>query len=471
MLRIKTDQKNLADVNIYTAKKLNSLASSLTQLAKSCDDETGKGRSLTKEDGEAALKTAAVMVCGECSRCSVYNDSVNGDSYFLYYLLRAFEQMGMVSEGDMPLLFQESCPKKEEYIRQLNKSLGRATMNLAWKNRFLESRDALIVQFRELAVILEEFSHQMELAEDITASKEGAIRRIFKQNRLNVSSVLVLEYEGKQKEVFLTVKSGNGRCMTSREAAELVGQAMGEGRWSVSKDSKTIINRQYAVFRFVEEGRYRLAYGAACAVKEGEEVSGDNYSFASHIPGQVMISLSDGMGSGVHACQDSQKVVELTQQLLEAGFSARAALKMVNTVLLLTGAEEHPATLDLACVDLHSGVLEMMKLGAAATFVISQDGVEAIEAGEVPAGIISPVEPVLLSKKLWDENWIVMVSDGVLDGLPGEDKEGILKEYLSDMEETTPQELAEEILEFVISYSDGVRDDMTVLTARVWKRK
>ena len=64
-----------------------------------------------------------------------------------------------------------------------------------------------------------------------------------------------------------------------------------------------------------------------------------------------------------------------------------------------------------------------------------------------------------------------MVSDGVLDGLPGEDKEGILKEYLSDMEETTPQELAEEILEFVISYSDGVRDDMTVLTARVWKRK
>ena len=96
---------------------------------------------------------------------------------------------------------------------------------------------------------------------------------------------------------------------------------------------------------------------------------------------------------------------------------------------------------------------------------------ELLAAGDVPLGILNPVEPALLSKKLWDENWIVMVSDGVLDGLPGEDKEGILKEYLSDMEETTPQELAEEILEFVISYSDGVRDDMTVLTARVWKRK
>ena len=44
----------------------------------------------------------------------------------------------------------------------MNRSLGRATMNLGWKNRFLESRDAVIVQFRELAAILEEFSNQME---------------------------------------------------------------------------------------------------------------------------------------------------------------------------------------------------------------------------------------------------------------------------------------------------------------------
>ncbi len=45
------------------------------------------------------------------------------------------------------------------------------------------------------------------------------------------------------------------------------------------------------------------------------------------------MSLSDGMGSGPLANEDSSKVVELTQQLLETGFSARSALKLVNTVL------------------------------------------------------------------------------------------------------------------------------------------
>ncbi len=37
-------------------------------------------------------------------------------------------------------------------------------MNLSWKNRFLESRDVVISQFRELAVMLEEFSRQIDEA-------------------------------------------------------------------------------------------------------------------------------------------------------------------------------------------------------------------------------------------------------------------------------------------------------------------
>ena len=94
------------------------------------------------------------------------------------------------------------------------------------------------------------------------------------------------------------------------------------------------------------------------------------------------MSLSDGMGSGETAARESKQVVELTEQLLETGFSPRAALKLVNTVLLLAGPEQHPATLDLSCIDLHTGVLEAMKLGAVPTFIIGEEGVEIMEAGE-----------------------------------------------------------------------------------------
>ena len=75
-----------------------------------------------------------------------------------------------------------------------------------------------------------------------------------------------------------------------------------------------------------------------------------------------------------------------------------------------------------------------------------------------------------MSRKLWASCQVVMISDGVLEALPGEDKEQVMKEYLEDAKGGDPQELAEDILEFAMSFGQENRDDMTVLTAQVWKR-
>lgn len=462
-------RRDMADVNVYTASRLGEMARSLGLLAKSCQDGLEDKRGLTKEDALAAMQMSAVMVCGGCSRCNLYHDSNKEDSYYLYYLLRAFEQKGKVEFEDMPRFFMETCRRREAYVGQLNRNLGRATMNLEWKNRFLESRDTVIVQFRELAVILEEFAHQMEEASDITDSKADVVKKMFRQHHMMVENLLLLEYENHQREAYLTVRTLNGRCVTAREAAEILGRAMGNKGWYAPKDTRALVTKQAATVHFSEAGRYRMMYGVARLPREGEMLSGDNFTYSEEAPGQAILSISDGMGSGEQASSESRRVVELAQQLLETGFSARAALKMVNTVLMLTGEQQRPATLDLCCVDLHTGVLEAMKLGAVATFVLSGNGVEVLEAGEVPAGILSGVEPVLLSKKLWDGDRVVMVTDGILEACPGEDKEGSLKEYIEGMEVRSVQEMAEDILNFA-SQEEEARDDMMVLVGGIWKR-
>lgn len=474
MFERKNSHRDMADIHVYTARKLSDMAGSLETLARTFDEEAAAGRNLSREDGLAAMQMAGAMVCGDCRRCNLYTDSEKEDSYYLYYLLRAFEQKGNVDYEDMPRLFRETCRKQEDYVGQLNRNLGRATMNLSWKNRFLESRDAVISQFREMAVILEEFSQQMEQAVDLTPERERAVRRAFARNHMVIEHMLILEYDNKRKEAFLTVRTNNGRCMMAREAAQVLSEAMGKRPWMVARDSKTIVTRQASTVRFLEEGAYQVLYGAARRPKDGEQVSGDNYTFCQSTPGQVVMSLSDGMGAGAVAGRESRQVVELTEQLLAAGYMPRSALKLVNTVLLLAGEEQHPATIDLCCVDLYTGVLEIMKMGAVATFLIGDEGVEVLQACDAPAGVFQQVEPVLMSRKLWEDNRIVMVSDGVLDALPGVDKDTVMKEFLESVPRRNPQDMAEEILEFAVEAAgDGdsaIRDDMTVLVAGIWKK-
>lgn len=470
MFERKSISKDMANIHVYTAKKLSDMAGSLEELAKTFDEDSAGGRGLSREDGLAAMQMAGAMVCGDCNRCNLYSDSEKEDSYYLYYLLRAFEQKGTVDYEDMPRLFRETCKRQGDYVGQLNRNLGRATMNLSWKNRYLESRDAVIAQFRELAVILEEFSEQIEQAVDLTPTKERIVRRAFAKHHMVIEHMLLLRYDNNRKEAFLTVRTSHGRCVMAREAAQILGQAMGKERWTVARNSKSIVTRQASTIRFLEEGAYQVLHGVARAPKSGETVSGDNFTFCQNTPGQVVMSLSDGMGTGETAGKESQKVIELTEQLLAAGYMPRSALKLVNTVLLLAGEEQHPATIDLCCIDLYTGVLEVMKMGAAATFLIREDGVELLEACDVPAGMFHQVEPTLLSQKLWEDDRIVMVSDGVLDSLPGEDKERIMTEYLEGIVKRNPQNMADEILEFAGQFTEEIRDDMTVMVAGIWKK-
>ena len=113
--------KNENGINYYTARKLKDMAQSLEQLAKAFDEGAGETMSLTKDDGLAAMQTCAALVCGNCGGCSLYADSEKEDSYYLYYLLRIFEQNGRIGTEDMPELFKKDCRRKRDYLEQLKK--------------------------------------------------------------------------------------------------------------------------------------------------------------------------------------------------------------------------------------------------------------------------------------------------------------------------------------------------------------
>ena len=163
--------------------------------------------------------------------------------------------------------------------------------------------------------------------------------------------------------------------------------------------------------------------------------------------------------------------MDLLEQFLEAGFSKEAAVKMINSALVLGSDGKTFSTIDISSIDLYSGVCEFLKIGAAASFIRRGNFVESITSTSLPAGIFQQTDVDKTSRKLYDGDMVIMVTDGVLDVLPVEHQEKVMKDIILEHQTNNPKELADYILSRVRQYKNGrFCDDMTVLVMGVWNR-
>lgn len=107
---------------------------------------------------------------------------------------------------------------------------------------------------------------------------------------------------------------------------------------------------------------FHVELGIAQATKNDQDVSGDYYSYLELRDGRQVFILSDGMGSGGKACQESRATVQLVEQLLLAGFRSQPVIRTVNTILQLRSREESFATLDILQIDTSQGKAEFLKI-------------------------------------------------------------------------------------------------------------
>ena len=96
---------------------------------------------------------------------------------------------------------------------------------------------------------------------------------------------------------------------------------------------------------------------------------------------------------------------------------------------------------------------------------------ECIRSTSLPMGFVEQIEFDTCVRKLYHGDMLVMVSDGVLDGIIFENKEECLADIIAKQDTCNAQVLAENIMEEVCRMKRGVmRDDSTVLVAGLWKR-
>lgn len=341
--------------------------------------------------------------------------------------------------------------------------------NYLWHRRLMENRDLLAMHLNEMATLItnvvEESYDYIELGE----KKRKQIIRAFKEQEIQVKDIYIMETDKQRLQVSISMSMLKEGVFTVDEVADFI-SVLFDTRLLPAKNSPYFLKKEYETIVFEEEAKYDILTGVAKTVKGNEKVSGDNYTIIDIQNGEIVMALSDGMGSGQKACGDSEKVIELLERFLEAGFSKTMALEMINNSLVARAEEQNMSTLDICDIDLYQGTCDFLKAGASYTFIKREHVVEPVFSSALPLGIFYHMDIEIQTRQLREGDYVIMISDGILDSIPGEGKETILQDFLARLNISNPQELANRILQYAIGQSGGkIRDDMTVLTMGIWE--
>lgn len=171
---------------------------------------------------------------------------------------------------------------------------------------------------------------------------------------------------------------------------------------------------------------------------------------------QQMFILSDGMGHGEKAKEQSSLVAKILLDLSQVRMPFMSVLKLMNEILLVRGLECY-ATLDLLCIDTVMRQAYLYKAGSFDTYLIRNDKVYSFKSDSIPLGIISKIDVNLYSFKVQCDDLLVLVSDGF--------EHPSLKKWILDSANSSTGVMVKNI--FNERSMVGVDDDMSILVIKV----
>ncbi len=444
------------------AKSFEGLSKTFLSMSKRCE--------IQPEDAGRIQQEITGRICSGCDTCAVCWAPSDHTMYgLLGRLVGSLMQNGEADES-LRIELAKHCRYPEHIEREAAAAFEQTRVNKAWYNRLLENREVIAQQLDAMAFIMEDCASEVKLLDAEEKRRISEIRYRAKECGIIAEEVHLYRKNDGHIQAALQVRSKWGNCVAMKELTKVVALAL-ELPMKPHKDTRTFVGKETSEIIYEEEPAYHAVQGVARLVKDGAAVSGDNFSFLEKEDGELVLSLSDGMGFGVSACKESELVIDLLERFVEAGFTKDTAIKMLNSAMVIHGEDDQYSTVDISAVNLYTGETSFYKIGASATFIRHKSGnVECLLSTSLPVGVSFEIEIEHAKKQLSDGDFLVMITDGVIEYLHTDSPEETLEEIISGIKTNHPGLMAKKILDQVMTYTGGeVKDDMTVLAAAIWE--
>lgn len=315
-----------------------------------------------------------------------------------------------------------------------------------------------------VADVLEECVKVNLYSEDIDRDKSRELIRKCILAGVRIKNITMIYGENGVAQLALSARTIGKNCVGTRKLIQILKEVFGQ-EYYIPGSTQTVVTEEFKHYLFIREARFKLLTGVARRGKGTSRFNGDNFLISRLECGKTTAAIADGMGNGKEAFAESRMVIELMENCIEAGFKEKAALDLVNAAYISgSGKGLNPVTMDMSVIDCAAGVISCIKMGAAATFIKRENMCEIIKSTTLPIGVLEKVDFDCVTKKLYDGDYVVMISDGILDNIPGVQKEEKMAELINEIAVKKPAAMAEEIMRKSLRYNgDKPSDDMTVL--------
>ncbi len=410
-----------------------------------------------KRNEKNIADTICGRICGECrSGAFCGNDEKHrSDTYFIP-VIRKLRSKGYVTENDLPDSL-EFCSKKPALVSEFNRSYNAELLEKRCGYESANMRKAAAEQLSSAEEILKSFSIEaceFPYCDDILSA---SVKNIIDGSGAKNSCATV--FFDKDNHIYIECFFEEHLTVSEEKLTEKISNAVDR---ELDKPELTSINK-ISKLCIHETAKYSVEIG--CARKNGrEDVSGDADNIFTDGFGNMFFIISDGMGSGSRAAVESRMTVSLLTRLLKAGIGSGAAVRLINLLMASKSSDEIFATVDLLCLNLFTGKTDIIKLGAAQTFIKTGGSVKTIESFSNPAGIISSVEFDLRTAVLKEDDSFVMLTDGIYDECFPRVRELMLSSGM------TPQKITDEIITYSDLFKGTYADDKTVIAVKLTKQ-
>lgn len=404
-----------------------------------------------------------IKTCANCpNKNKCYRALENETSENLQKLIAIGFEKGKVNLLDVPTLFAGKCDKLNSLVTTINDLIVQYKSYAGLVNNIDASKVLLAEQLYGVSNIMRDLSLEVNAGVNFEKGKEKKIIDELTYNNIICSDALVFEDKNQILSVTLAVRKEDS---LKSSVAKVVSKVCGI-KMQVCDESSSC-RAGWQILTLKSSPKYDCIFGVATKTKTGSVMSGDSYSIIKINEGKYLFALCDGMGSGVKAEESSSIAIGLLENFYKAGFDKEIILSSVNKLLSL-GKDEVFSALDLCVLDVREGVGDFIKMGAPESFVKHKDTTKVVQIGALPLGIVQNAEAKDEVMYLSSGDKIVLLTDGISDGFKSIDE---LQDYINNITTNNPQEMAEQILNKVLSLNKNVaKDDMSVIVAKIFER-